>query len=250
MSLANHNDRAERQLQTSISQQRRIYFGERPKNLVASMLTHSMGTEEQLIRRLESQESADNIEKEQDRTQKVLTKKVPWYVIKMDSPALGVFKVFVSLFMLPAVVLNLYLIVFGTEANQILVWTTVTMELLFATELLLNFVTSYKDRETYDEIVEPRKIAANFVRYGGFVQLAIPLIPTTFLLKWVLGVTSVQVHQDFLCLKLVRLSRLGLGDFIPEASLLSVAQLGYKDATRQEKISKDLVILNLIRVLK
>ena len=125
--------------------------------------------------------------------------------------------------MLPVVCLNLYLIVFGADGGSYVRIVAAIFEIIFVMEFLLNFVTSYKDRETFDEIYEPRKIALNFVRYGSFFSILLPLLPASWIMTQVFNITDMQLHQDALCIKLVRLGRLGLGGFIPEASLMRVA---------------------------
>lgn len=182
-----------------------------------------MDPEDILVRKLETDAPQEDTEKDKFAAKNFKQKKLPWYVIKQDSQALQVFNVVVSLFMLPVVCLNLYLIVFGDDGNAFIRASAVCIEFIFIAEFLLNFVTSYKDRETFDEIYEPRKIALNFVRYGSFFSLLLPLLPATFIVNQVFNITDPQVHQDLLCIKLVRLTRLGLGGFIPEASLLQVA---------------------------
>ena len=120
--------------------------------------------------------------------------------------------------------------------------------MLFWTELLLKFFTSYKDRESDSEIFSLQKIAVNFIWRGGFWSLVIPALPFVQIFGNLSNVIKPNVLQDLLCFKLVRLVRIGFGNFIPEQAILRIARRFSKDLSRQERISKEQILSNFIKV--
>jgi hypothetical protein len=82
---------------------------------------------------------------------------MPWYILKSENTTSIMFGLFCRFLALPSVVLNLYFITFGFEDSPKYVWMITTwMEVVFFIEIILHFLTSFKDLETFQNVVSIR----------------------------------------------------------------------------------------------
>lgn len=52
-----------------------------------------------------------------------------------------------------------------------------SIEILFLVEIILNFVTAYRDRDTFEPEYRLKNIAINYIRYGPFISHALTAFP-------------------------------------------------------------------------
>ena len=108
----------------------------------------------------------------------------PFYIINLDSPFLIFFNAIPATLSLATVLVNLHFIAFGfSKADyplQYLLWVS---EFFFLLEILLNFLTTYKDPESFEIIISIRKIATNYITKGNFVLHTITVIPFDLIIR-------------------------------------------------------------------
>lgn len=149
----------------------------------------------------------------------------------------------------PMVIVNLFFIAFGFhESTDGLRLAIEICEVFFFIEILLNFFTAYKDKETFESVYSLKKIAQNYIFNGGFIVHVLAAFPYQLVISSE-GDPEEQVLRNVLVFKLLRLFRLST-DFIPDDLLLSVVQSFYQDQSRDDKIAHDRLIINIIKIVK
>ena len=105
------------------------------------------------------------------------TSPIPFYVISPKNVALNIFRVFMSFFIFPNVLLNVYIIAFGFEDQPLLKTVSLVMDLFFLLEIIQNFFTAYRDPENFEYIPQIKKIAYNYIVNGDFITHLLAFIP-------------------------------------------------------------------------
>jgi hypothetical protein len=104
------------------------------------------------------------------------TDKKKWFVIEAENSMLKLFHFFPSFIALFTSTFYLLFIAFGFFSKSL--WDLVrVLELIFLMEIVLNFVTSYRDPETLDTIYSVKLIAKNYVFNGEFFIHLIAFFP-------------------------------------------------------------------------
>ena len=109
--------------------------------------------------------------------QQMQTSPIPFYVISPKNVALNIFRVFMSFFIFPNVLLNVYIIAFGFEDQPLLKRVSLVMDLFFLLEIIQNFFTAYRDPENFEYIPQIKKIAYNYIVNGDFITHLLAFIP-------------------------------------------------------------------------
>ena len=82
------------------------------------------------------------------------------------------------------------------------------IEVIYMLEILVLFFTSYRDRETFKEITELKKIASNFVLRGRFFIYFFACLPLALILKTSgTETTGTDMERDLLMVKMLRYHR-------------------------------------------
>ena len=160
-----------------------------------------------------------------------------------------IFKIVISIIVVPNVLLNLYIMAFGFVNNEQLWYILNYSEIMFFLEILQNFFTSFSDPEHYDVVTSLKEIATRYIINGSFLFHALAAIP------WVLFLPDEtedeqQVLRDLLLFKMLRIARLSSSNFIPEEALLDWMQKCYRNEHRDDKIANDRTILTVINIFK
>lgn len=160
-----------------------------------------------------------------------------------------IFKIVISIIVVPNVLLNLYIMAFGFQNNEQLWYILNYSEIMFFLEILQNFFTSFSDPEHYDVVTSLKEIATRYIINGSFLFHALAAIP------WVLFLSDEteddqQVLRDLLLFKMLRIARLSSSNFIPEEALLDWMQKCYRNEHRDDKIANDRTILTVINIFK
>jgi hypothetical protein len=108
------------------------------------------------------------------------------------------------------VILNMYFISFGFDDSPPYVWMITTwMEVIFFIEIVLHFLTSFKDLETFKNVVSVRQIAINYILTGTFLTDVLPVIPYEIFFPFDEDDFHQQALRNVLIIKLVRVVRIG-----------------------------------------
>lgn len=112
-------------------------------------------------------------------------------------------------------------------------------------------MTAFKDAETFEPVYSLKKIAINYISNGSFFVHILAAFPYELVTNpsCISDGTPEDTLRNLLILKMLRLSRLST-DFIPDDVLLSLMQYFYKPETRDDKISNDRTIINVIKIIK
>ena len=57
-----------------------------------------------------------------------------------------------------------------------------SLEVIFGIEILLNFLTTYKDPENFETVIKLKLIAQNYVMHGHFFLHVVTVIPYTIII--------------------------------------------------------------------
>jgi len=179
----------------------------------------------------------------------------PWYVIDRGNRCLNLFHVFPSLVGIFTCTNYLIFIAFGIF-NDWLWDITRMLEGLFIVEIILNFLTSYIDPESLDDITDIKEIMRNYVFRGDFLMHLIAVFPYyTLIGRTDMSNTDLfyqdtdQVLRDLLLLKLIRLYRIISFDFISHRAVLKVLTACYSPNLRDDKISMENALRSVIIVM-
>jgi len=132
-----------------------------------------------------------------------------------------------------------------------LIKSNVVFELLFLFEIVQNFLTAIKDKETLESIYSLRPIAIEYVVRGKFIIHLLAFLPLD-LLYTIYGMEDDQWHntkRDLKCLKLFRILRVG-SELVPVNSILSAFHFCTRKSSRQYRISSARVVKNILTILK
>ena len=88
-----------------------------------------------------------------------------------------IFKIVISIIVVPNVLLNLYIMAFGFQNNEQLWYILNYSEIMFFLEILQNFFTSFSDPEHYDVVTSLKEIATRYIINGSFLFHALAAIP-------------------------------------------------------------------------
>ena len=124
------------------------------------------------------------------------------------------FGIVVSIVVLPNVLFNLYVMAFGFEDNALLTFLQIS-EILFFLEIVQKFFTSYSDPEHYDVIDSLKLIAKRYVFHDSFFLHVLAFFPWWFILPNETEEEQ-QLQRNLLIFKMLRISRIGTNNFIPE----------------------------------
>ncbi len=129
-----------------------------------------------------------------------------------NSGLLTFFHIVISIIVVPNVLLNLYVMAFGTDTDSTLYYMLIYSEIFFFLEIVQNFFTSYSDPEHYDMVDSLKLIATRYILNGSFIFHALAFFP------WWLALPNEpeETQRDLLLFKMLRISRLGTSNFIPE----------------------------------
>jgi hypothetical protein len=84
----------------------------------------------------------------------------PMYILNPDRTAIKFLKVFFGLCALPSVILNLLVVAFGFLDSLETTWLmSQYFEVVFLTEIIMYFFTSFKDDESNETIISLKRIA-------------------------------------------------------------------------------------------
>lgn len=131
-----------------------------------------------------------------------------------NSTAVTLFSILIGIIVVPNVLLNLYVMAFGFEDNDEIVTFLNFCEILFLLEIIQNFFTAYSDPEHYEVVDSLKMIAQRYIGNGGILH-ALAFIPW-FLLLPIETEEEKQLQRDLILFKMLRISRLGTSNFIPE----------------------------------
>jgi len=136
------------------------------------------------------------------------------YILDANGGIVTFFNILISVIVVPNVLLTLYVIAFGTETDSTLYYVLIYSEIFFLLEIIQNFFTSFSDPEHYDMVDSLKLIAQRYILplNGNFIFHALAFFPWWL----VLPNESDQVQRDLLLFKMLRISRLGTSNFIPE----------------------------------
>ena len=138
----------------------------------------------------------------------------------------------------------------------------VYVEIFYLIEIILQFFTTYKDSEHFENVYTLRLIAKEYVLNGSFVFHVLAAIPWTFIMgvtfegqkddpqafkEWI---AHQQLIRNLLLLKMLRLFRSNSQDSVTDEIILKVMQSCYKTADRDERIAYDRQVINVVRILK
>lgn len=172
-------------------------------------------------------------------------KRKPWFIIRYNNTLLTWFKGLVYLLTVPNVCFNVFVVAFGIN------WTIYNvanyMDILYGVEILLSFITSYLDQEYFFEEYSLRKIATNYIRNGPFLYELIATIPFGPI---VIADYNNNILQDLLVLKLLRIIRLTHEDPIYLDFLTWLNSCVTRDQTRSERISSNLRMEAVFKILQ
>lgn len=137
------------------------------------------------------------------------------YILDPNSTAVTLFSILIGIIVVPNVLLNLYVMAFGFEDNDDIVTFLQVCEILFALEIIQNFFTAFSDPEHYEVVDSLKLIAQRYIFTGSFPVHALANIPW-FLLLPSETEEEKQLQRDLILFKMLRISRLGTSNFIPE----------------------------------
>jgi len=81
------------------------------------------------------------------------------------------------------ILFNMFFIAFGfSPDNMRQVFLVTSLEIIFGIEILLNFLTSYRDPENFESVTNLKLIAQNYVIHGHFFLHAVTVIPYTIII--------------------------------------------------------------------
>ena len=124
------------------------------------------------------------------------------------------------------------------------------IEIFYLLEIILQFFTTYKDSEHFENVYTMRLIAREYILNGQFIFHVIAFIPWTFLIDYE-DPKQQELIQQLLLFKMLRLLRmLNVQDSIPEEVILGLVQNFYRGADRDERIAYDRQVLNIFRIFK
>ena len=106
----------------------------------------------------QSQMSMSIIQSQQD----LLSTKAPaspFYIIKPDSSVLSAFKVVTGLLSMPSVAAYLFIIAFGFKETNWITMLAYSTEIFYGLEIVLNFITSFRDLENFQTVTSLKRIA-------------------------------------------------------------------------------------------
>ena len=92
------------------------------------------------------------------------------------------FSIVIGIIVVPNVLLNLYVMAFGSEENLTMTHFLEVCEILFFMEIIQNFFTAYSDPEHYEVVDSLKMIATRYILNGSFIFHALANIPWTFIL--------------------------------------------------------------------
>jgi pyoverdine/dityrosine biosynthesis protein Dit1 len=148
----------------------------------------------------------------------------------------------------PSVIFNLFFVAFGFQGFGTIRLIIELLEIMFFIEIVQNFLTSYKDQETFEAVIQVKRIAINYILNGNFILHILAAFPYQLLTQ---GDSDPEEHilRNWLMLKMLRLARVST-DFIQDDVLLSLTQQLYKPESRDDKIANDRFIINVIKIIK
>lgn len=100
------------------------------------------------------------------------------------------------------------------------------MDILFFIEIVQNFLTAYKDTETFNPVFSLKKIALNYIINGSFLVHLLAALPYGLFTSNVKDPEE-QILRNLLMLKMLRIQRLS-SDFIPDDVLIEAIKWFYK----------------------
>jgi hypothetical protein len=78
------------------------------------------------------------------------------------------------------ILFNMFFIAFGFKPeHKHTVYIVASFEIIFATEIILNFLTTYKDPENFETVTKIKMIAQHYVLHGHFILHVLTVIPYT-----------------------------------------------------------------------
>ena len=264
MSSGTFSDKAKEHHIKQINRQKRIVFGERPTAINAQTLRSTAHFNDVQDKSAITNQSGIGGSQMQGSTatnvsvvaqsntgemnvSKSAHKRTPWYILDAQSQFVIIFKIIISIIVVPNVLLNLYIMAFGYKKNEQLYDILNFSEIMFFLEILQNFFTSFSDPEHYDVVTRLRDIAQRYILNGSFLFHALAMIP------WVIFFDKEddeQLLRNLLLFKMLRITRLGASNFIPEDVLLDWMQKCYRNEHRDDKIANDRAILTVVNIFK
>lgn len=94
-----------------------------------------------------------------------------------NSGFVTVFQILIGIIVIPNVLLNLYIMAFGYNGNEMISMVLLVSEFFFLLEIIQIFFTSYSDPEHYDTIDSIKLIATRYILNGSFVVHALSFFP-------------------------------------------------------------------------
>jgi hypothetical protein len=123
------------------------------------------------------------------------------------------------------------------------------IEILFLIEIILNFITAYRDRDTFEPEYRIKNIALNYVRHGAFISHVLTAFPYQIITHLNdINDPEEQVLRNLLILKLLRIDRLS-NNFIPDDIVLKVTSIFFYVESRDDRIANERMILNNIKII-
>lgn len=145
MSIGSFADRASREHTKQCKEQKKTVFGLRPSTINASAVMALQDTPELTAAESKTEGSAHA----QDLMGIQTKKSIPFWILAPDNQVLSIFNCTVYWLSLPLTVMHTFVLAFGfAEATEQFFLITYIMEGFFGVDIMLNFFTQYKDKET------------------------------------------------------------------------------------------------------
>jgi len=148
----------------------------------------------------------------------------------------------------PAVILNLFFVAFGFTGFEEIRLAIELLEVLFFIEIFSNFLTDYRDQETFEMVIQLKRIAIHYILHDDFFLHILAAFPYQLLTR---NDPDPEEHllRNWLMLKMLRLGRMTT-DFIPDENILVMMRIFLNPANRDDKIANDRLIINVIKIIK
>ena len=139
------------------------------------------------------------------------------------------------------------------------------VEIFYLIEIILQFFTTYKDSEHFENVYTMRLIAKEYIINGSFILHVLAFIPWQLIIPYKFPedgdindpatyaqhLHDVERIQELLLFKMLRLLRMMyIQDSVTDDLFLQMMQNCYKSADRDERIAYDRQVINVFRILK
>ena len=113
------------------------------------------------------------------------------------------------------------------------------IEIFYLLEIVLQFFTTYKDSEHFENVYTMRLIAKEYILNGSFILHVLAFLPWTVIMQ-PQNAEEEDLVQQLLLFKMLRVLRmLNFSESFPEEFILQLFQNCYRTADRDERIAYD-----------